>query len=851
MKLHTFTALPTTPPRLEPLLDLANNMWFSWNWEARQLFKRIDEELWLKAHKNPLRVLCDVPQERLEELAQDDDFVSDVLAVHAQFKNYMNNKTWFDEQFGPRKQPTIAYFCCEFGIHESLPIYSGGLGVLAGDHLKSASDLGVPLVAIGFLYRQGYFRQGLNAEGVQQEFYPENDFFSMPVTLVKDDQGRPIILSMDIGGDEVFYQIWNVQVGRVNLYLLDTNLHTNHPRHRDITKRLYDADRDMRLRQEILLGMGGVQALKALGIDPMVYHINEGHSAFLILERLRDLMENKMLTFDEAKEMVWATNIFTTHTPVPAGNERFNCDALKHYLGSFVQKRIGLMWNDFLTLGREDAENHSEDFCLTVLAIKFSSMCNGVAKLHGEVSRDMWKRLFPNIIPSEIPIGHVTNGVHTSTWLSKTFEKLLTRYTQTAYVREISDFNIWRVVDEVPDHELWHAHVERKKALIEYTRERLRFQYKRRGASASELSKVKEVLNPNALTIGFARRFAPYKRGSLFLEDVERVRHLLNNPERPVQIIFAGKAHPADTLGKEIIKRIADIAKMPEFYKSVVFLEDYDLDMARYLVQGVDVWLNNPRRPMEASGTSGMKAAMNGALNVSILDGWWDEAFDGKNGWPIGHAEHYDDLEYQDQMEASLLHRVLEDEVVPLYYKRDEMGIPSGWIGMMKNAIRDCGDGFNAHRMVIDYIRKFYVKAERSFENLSTSKFEAAKELSQWRSKLEKEWEDLEIVEIEAPSQEVIYSGTEVCIKAKVRLGNIKADDLIVEVFYGNLDNDDQIKEPFRQRMSKESTDGTTTTFAVNIPCPQGGRYGYTVRILPGHKNLSESFVPGLIKWAN
>ncbi|MCK5883054.1 MAG: alpha-glucan family phosphorylase [Bacteriovoracaceae bacterium] len=851
MKLHTFTALPTTPPRLAPLLELANNMWFSWNWEARQLFKKINPELWISAHKNPLRVLCDVPQERLEELAEDDSFIAELQAVHSQFTTYMSSKPWFEEQYGPREKSTVAYFCCEFGIHESLPIYSGGLGVLAGDHLKSASDLGVPLVAVGFLYRQGYFRQGLNAEGIQQESYPENDFFSMPVVLEKDEKGRPIILSMDIGGDEVFYQIWKVQVGRVNLYLLDTNLHCNHPRHRDITKRLYEADRDMRLRQEILLGIGGVQALKSLGIEPDAYHINEGHSALLILERLRHLMENKMLSFEEAKEVIWGTNIFTTHTPVPAGNERFHCDAIKHYLGNFVQKRLGLRWEDFLSLGREEPHNHEEDFCLTVLALKFSSMCNGVAKLHGHVSRGMWQNIFPDIPYDEIPIGHVTNGVHSSTWLSSSFEKLFARYSQTSHVREIADFNMWKVVDEVPDHELWHGHVDRKKALIQYVRERLKLQYKKRGASASELSKVKDVLNPNALTIGFARRFAPYKRGAMFFEDVDRIMHLINNADRPVQIIFAGKAHPADQLGKEIIKRIADLAKLPELYRSVVFLEDYDLDMARYLVQGVDVWLNNPRRPMEASGTSGMKAAMNGALNVSILDGWWDEAYNGKNGWPIGHAESYDDLEYQDSMEASLLYRVLEDDVVPLYYSRDEMGIPSGWIEMMKNAIRECGEGFNAHRMVIDYIKNYYVKAEKLNETLTCDDYKGAKDLSKWRCATEKEWEEIEIIEIEAPEQEIIYSGTDVCVKARLRLGEIKADNLIVEVYYGTLDNDDQIKVPIRERMKKESSDGSVTTFSAMIPCPQGGRYGYTVRILPGHRNLAQSFIPGLVKWAN
>ncbi len=850
MKLHTFTALPTTPAKLEPLLELASNMWFSWNWDVRQLFKRLDPDNWEQAKKNPIRMLSDISQKRLEDMAKDDDYINELQAVHASYVKYMTGKTWFEEQFGPREDKTIAYFSCEFGIHESLPIYSGGLGVLAGDHLKSASDLGVPLIAVGFLYRQGYFRQGLNADGMQQEFYPENDKFSMPVHLEKDENGKPILLSLDIGGDEVFYQIWRVDVGRIKLYLLDTNLHCNNTRHRDITKRLYEADRDTRLRQEILLGMGGVQALRALGHSPAVYHINEGHSAFLILERLRDLMENKFLSYDEAKQVVWATNIFTTHTPVPAGNERFDASALKKYLGSFVQKRLGLSWSDFLALGKEKPQDMEEDFCLTVLALNFSSLCNGVAKLHGEISRDMWKELYPEVPINEVPISHITNGVHTRTWLSKSFQQLFLRYMQSAANRELFDFTLWKVVDDVPQAELWHAHLERKKELIEYVRQRLRFQLRRRGASAGEINKMKNVLDPKVLTIGFARRFAPYKRGDLLFRDIERIKEILNDVDMPVQILFAGKAHPADSNGKAIIKTIADIAKTPEFFNRVVFLEDYDLDMARQLVQGVDVWLNNPRRPMEASGTSGMKAAMNGALNLSILDGWWDEAFDGTNGWAIGHGEDYDDKSYQDEVEANLLCRLIKNEVAPLYYDTDEMNIPQGWVEMMKSTIRSCGAGYNAHRMVTDYIKNFYVKAEMLHETLSDNDYTCVKELTSWYQKICTNWEGLEIVEVETPEEEVVYAGSEISITSRVRLGRISPEDVIVEVFHGILDNEDQISIPLRETMEYIKNDGDVATYKVKLPCNQGGRYGYTVRVLPGNENLSHKFIRGLIKWA-
>ena len=850
MKLHTFTALPTTPEKLEPLLKLASNLWFSWNWDARQLFYKMSAKYWEASNKNPLRMLCELPQDILEEFAEDEDYVNEVQAVYLAYKKYMTGKTWFEEQFGPRDNKIVAYFSCEFGIHESLPIYSGGLGVLAGDHLKSASDLGVPLVAVGFLYRQGYFRQGLNADGMQQEFYPENDKFSMPIEVIKDESGKPLIMSMDIGGDEVFYQIWLTKVGRIDLYLLDTNLHCNQPQHRDITKRLYDADRDMRLRQEILLGMGGVQALRALGIDAAAYHINEGHSAFLILERLRELMESKCLTMEQAREVIWATSIFTTHTPVPAGNERFDVNLLKHYLGTFVQKRLGLSWNDFIKLGKEDPDNMEEDFCLTVLALRFSSMANGVARLHGEISRNMWKRLYPEIPINEIPIGHVTNGVHTRTWLSKKCEQLFVRYMQSAYNRELSDFTLWRVVDEIPDTELWHTHMERKKALVEYVRERLRYQLRRRGASAGEINKMKDVLDPKFLTIGFARRFAPYKRGDLIFKNIERIMELITDSKRPVQFIFAGKAHPADARGKAIIKNISDIAKIPELFNRIVFLEDYDIDMARRMVQGVDVWLNNPRRPQEASGTSGMKASINGALNISILDGWWDEAFDGTNGWAIGHGEYYDDEEYQDEVESTLLCRLLKNEVAPLYYDVDEMNIPKGWVEMMKNTIRTCGADFNAHRMVTDYIKEFYIKAEKLRDILEKDDFAEAKSLAAWRKKLVECWKGVEIIEVESPEKEVVHSGDELTIKARIKLGSLSAKDVVVEVFHGIMDNDDRIKQPLRIPMSPVEDIGEITVFSTKLECFQGGRYGYTVRILPGHENLAQEFIPGLVKWA-
>ncbi len=852
MILHTFTALPKTPEKLQPLLEMAGNLWFSWNWDAVRLFASLDNEIWHKSQKNPIKMLCEISQDKLEAAAKDESYIADVDAVYTSFKKYLNSKTWFEEQHGKKDQGTVAYFSCEFGIHESLPIYSGGLGVLAGDHMKSASDLGVPLVGVGFLYRQGYFRQGLNADGIQQEFYPENDWFHMPVTLVKDKiLDRPVLISVQIGPDEIFAQIWKVMVGRNPLYLMDTNIVENHPQHRDITKRLYDSNREMRLKQEILLGIGGVRVLKALGYSPKAYHINEGHSAFLILERIRSLIEERKLTCEEAKEVVWASNIFTTHTPVPAGNERFDVNMLKNFLGGFVQKGLGLSWSQFLELGLEDPSDVNEDFCLTVLALKCSSMANGVARLHGEVSRDMWKNLYPQLPVHEVPIGHITNGVHTKTWLSKNYEQLFARYIETAYVREIADFTIWRLVDKIPDKELWHAHCERKKDLIDYARKRIKFQMKRRGAGAGELQKVESILNPDALTIGFARRFAPYKRGHLFLKQVERLLEICCDPDRPVQFIFAGKAHPADEDGKEIIKTIIEASNDPELSSSIVFLEDYDIDMAKHLVQGVDVWLNNPRRPLEASGTSGMKAAMNGAINLSVLDGWWDEAYDTTNGWSIGGDESYPDLDYQDEVEANLLYHLIEDEVAPLYYNIDEDGYSSGWLKMMKRSIKTCGGVYNANRMVTDYLSNYYLKAEKNHETLLANECAIAKDLAAWRHRLEVSWHDTRIVEVSVPDQKaVIYSGSAVDVFATIHLGTIAPEDVTVEVYHGSIGLDDNLSDTDRHLMQMVESNGTGAyKYRSAIPCSRGGRYGYTVRIIPGHKHLAEMMIPKLIRW--
>jgi starch phosphorylase len=847
MKYCSFTVLPTTPQKLKPLLEIAYNVWFSWNWDARQLFAKLDPNAWMAANKNPLRMLCDLSQEKLEIAAKNEAYVAEVETVYASFKRYMSGKTWFEDQFGKRDNKSIAYFCCEYGLHESLPIYSGGLGILAGDHLKSASDLGVPLVAVGLLYRQGYFRQGMTTDGQQLEFYPENDWFTMPVHLEKDANDKPIVLSMDVGGDEVWYQIWRVNVGRIPLYLLDTNLPVNQPVHRDITKRLYDSDRDTRIRQEILLGLGGIKALKALGHAPSVFHINEGHSAFLLLGRIEQLMNEQFLTFEEAREVVKATSVFTTHTPVPAGNESFHTSLIKKYFSTYVEK-FGLAWPEFMGFGKEKAEENDEKFCLTVLAIKFCNFTNGVSKLHSEVSREMWSSLFPNLPKNEIPIDHITNGVHTNTWLSKTFESLFVRYLQTTHVREISDFTLWKIVPKIPDLDLWNVHMERKRVLVEVIRERLATQLRKRGVASGATSDIENIFDPEALTIGFARRFAPYKRGNLLFRDIERLKKLVSNLDMPVQFIFAGKAHPADVQGKEVLRTVFEISQRTDFSKRIIFMEDYDTDFARFLVQGVDVWLNTPKRPLEASGTSGMKAAMNGVLNLSIPDGWWDEGFNGKNGWSIGTGDNFAS---SDDVDASILYRLLEEDIAPLYYDRDKMGVPHGWITMMKDSISSCGERFNAHRMLTEYIKMYYLKGEEAFRSFSLDSYKKARDISRWRKRMFQHWDKIEIIEVGQPTLETVFSGSQVKIDAKIKLDGIEAENLRVEVYHGALGTENRMKNAYRERMNKIAEENGISQFQAMIPCHHGGHYGYTIRVLPEYPDLSEKFIPGMIKWGN
>ncbi|MDP9383369.1 MAG: alpha-glucan family phosphorylase [Chloroflexota bacterium] len=710
------TTTYSLPSELTRLRELAYNLRWSWNRPAADLFERIDPALWESTNHNPVLLLSTVDPGRLEAVAQDQTYLADLERASQDLEAYLaDDNTWFRREHGDMGDTTIAYFSAEYGLTEALPIYSGGLGVLAADHLKSASDLGVPLVAIGLMYQHGYFRQYLDEGGWQRESYDVNDFEKLPLTLQRDADGNPLLVESPFSDRPVYAHVWRAQVGRVPLYLLDTNVSENRPEDRAITDQLYGGDIETRMRQEIVLGIGGYRALELLGVQPSVYHMNEGHNAFLALERVRSLMESRGLQFVEARRIAAESSVFTTHTPVAAGHDYFPPELVDRYLTEY-REQLGLTRAEFFALGRHEPGNDQEYFCQTILALKMSTHNNGVSELHGHVSRQMWQDLYPGTTVDEVPIGHITNGVHMPSFVAPAVDALCERHVGSGW-RQESPQALRERFERIPAADLWEIRTRQRKDLVAYARERLRAQLERRGVSASEVRSAADALDPDSLTIGFARRFATYKRATLLLRDPERLASILSNADRPVQLVFAGKAHPRDEGGKELIRRIVEMSRQEPFLGRLVFLEDYNIGVARRLVQGADVWLNNPLRPMEASGTSGMKAAANGVLNLSTLDGWWAEAWAASGtlpnppGWAIGQGETYEDKELQDRLEAEALYDLLESGVVPLFYERDEQGLPQRWVERMKSAIYTVSPVYNTDRMLREYTEDFYLPA--------------------------------------------------------------------------------------------------------------------------------------------
>jgi len=849
--LRTFIISPSLPERLTALKEIAYNLRWSWNGDARDIFRRLDAKLWEQCYHNPVALLGKVDQDRLAEVEADESFLAHLDRVHNDLEDYLHKEGWWPRTYGRADGPQVAYFCAEYGINECLPIYSGGLGVLAGDHLKSASELDIPLVGVGLLYQQGYFRQRLNADGWQLELFPRNDFHNMPVQLVRTSHGDPLTVEIDMADHKTKAQTWKIQVGRVPLYLLDTNIASNSPEDRQITAQLYGGDQEMRIRQEIVLSIGGVRMLTALGLAPKVFHINEGHSAFLALERIRILMAEKQATFDEAREAVVASNIFTTHTPVPAGNDAFEARLLEKYFGNYWTQ-LGLDRDTFLGLGRQEPENPDEPLSLTVLALRLSAHRNGVSQLHGQVSRKLWTSVWPGVPAEEVPIASITNGIHTRSWLSDEMAALYDRYLGPGWHEKPADSTAWKGVENIPDTELWRTHARRRERLVAFARRRLHDQLAQHGASASELDAASEVLDPEALTIGFARRFATYKRANLILHDVERLSRLVNNPQRKVQILFAGKAHPQDTPGKELVRQIVHLSRREEFNRSLVFLQDYDVNVARYLVQGVDVWLNTPLRPMEASGTSGMKVAANGGLNLSVLDGWWAEGYDRDVGWAIGSGESYDDLDYQNKVESQALYDLLEKEIVPLFYDRGPDNLPRGWIAKMKAAMGRLAPVFNTNRMVRQYAENFYVAAAGSWDELVKDDMAEARRLSAWTRRLRENFDEvrLESVTDNVDANGGARVGRGFRVEAVVHLGQLAPQDVSVELFFGPLDADGQLSQGQAVQMEKVEEQDGRAKYAVEAPCQRSGMSGYTVRILPHREGAREVLDMGMIRWA-
>jgi starch phosphorylase len=846
--IQKYTVVPKVPPRLKSLLTIARNLWWIWNRNAVALFRRIDADLWEDSSHNPIELLGSLHPDRLSALADDPAFLAHMDSVQEELEQYLASPTWYAKEHGSKVDIRIAYFSAEFGLHESLPLYSGGLGILSGDHMKSSDELGLPLVGVGLCYQQGYYRQYLSSDGWQQELYPDNDFYNMPLSLVRDEEGREVTVEVSILQRRVEARVWKIQIGRVPLYLLDSNLGANDPVDRTITSRLYGGDLDMRIRQEILLGIGGIRALYKLGQEPTVCHMNEGHSAFLALERIRLLMQKAGLTFAEAREVMAAGNTFTTHTPVPAGNDRFPGDMIRSYFRDYVPL-LKISMDAFLGLGRENPDDPREDFCMTVLALKLACHSNGVSQLHGRISRRMWKRMWPALPEREIPISHVTNGVHTHSWLSDEFGRLFERYLGPQWLDDPVNQGVWQRVEEIPDAELWRAKERLRDRLLTFVRRRLKKTLRRHAAPSSKILAADQILDPEVLTLGFARRFATYKRANLILRDLSRLKKILLDKDRPVQLLIAGKAHPHDHPGKEIIRQIAQIAKSDDFQRRVVFIEDYDIDVARHLIQGCDVWLNTPLRPLEASGTSGMKASINGSLNVSILDGWWCEGYTGDNGWAIGNGEEHADRDYQDQTESTMLYDLLEKEVIPLFYRREPDGIPREWIARMKASIRSICPRFNTNRMLEDYAERFYLPAAIHASMLSKENYRAARALASWRDFVREHWHEVSVLAMEADSQKELEIGTSLDLRVRVLLGLFPPEEVSVEVLYGPMDSQGEIIAGEALPLHFIQTEGAVALFRGSIPCKSAGQHGFVVRVLPFRSELSSKFETGKVTW--
>jgi len=846
---HSFEVVADFPKKLEPLRKLASNYRWTWHFETRELFRAVERNLWDLSEHNPAKLLLQLSPERARKLVQDEVFLSKMNSCAKELQDYLEEETWFDKTYPNQgNNTTIAYFCAEFGISEGLPIYSGGLGVLAGDHLKAASDLGIPLVGVGLLYNKGYFRQRLNHDGWQQEVYPQYDYFDFPLELMRSENDEPIRVEVEFPDRTVTCQIWKALVGRISLYLLDSNVLENEVRDQSITDNLYGGDQEMRIRQEMILGIGGMKALKVLGITPTVCHMNEGHAAFLSLERILQFMESEGCSFRVARQVVVAGNVFTTHTIVPAGFDVFNIDLLERYLKKSVEA-VGLPFDTFVKLGRFDPENEGENFNMAVLAMENATYINGVAKLHAKVTREMFSARWAEFSEDEVPVEAITNGIHTPTWTSNAMTNLLNEYLGRNWRREAGDPDVWKNVANIPDEELWSIIENERGHLVRFVRRRLQRDLESRNAVRPDFNLVGSILDPRILTIGFARRFATYKRATLLLNDKERLKSILFHPERPVQIVISGKSHPRDDGGKTLIQELVRFINNDGARTRMVFLEDYDMEVARRLTQGVDLWLNNPRRPMEASGTSGMKVIANGGLNCSILDGWWDEAYDPSLGFAIGDASDTSDTVQQDWHDSRSLYGVLEQEIAPKFYHRVDNGIPSSWIAMIKRSMTELGPYFSTGRMVRDYTQKFYMPSSERFIKLKENKQIAAQEALAWRDRIRTAWSGVKIVTVTDDSHGKTQEGSDFTIYVSVLLGSLSPSEVTVEALMGRVGPNRELFDSTPLAMKFKKTEGRESYYELPFHCEDSGHRGYTIRIVPHHLLVSVKHELPIIAW--
>jgi len=846
---QTYNVTPTLPAPLEPLRDISFNLWWTWEPSARRLFRHLDPALWDRTNHNPVRMLQLSRQGRLEELAQDKAFLRELKQVHDSFRKYCERPdTYGKTGAGKEMQKPVAYFSAEFGFHESVPNYSGGLGILAGDHCKSASDLDLKFVAIGLLYRHGYFRQEIDKDGIQHAINLNQNFHHLPIREVQRN-GANVRIGVRILDREVYAKIWELHVGRINLYLLDTDIPENNAADRLITAELYGGDLEMRMRQEIVLGIGGVKALNALGIEAEVFHMNEGHSAFLALERIRIIIAEKKLDFYSALQVVAAANVFTTHTPVPAGNDSFPREMMRKYFGDFA-KELNIPFDELFTFGQTRV-NATDPFSMTILALRLSRHSNGVSKLHGDVSRSIWKEVWTGVPVYEVPITSITNGIHTKTWMAPEFAELYQKYLGN-WEEHVTEPEFWRGVIDIPDAQLWDTHQKLKLRLIEFIRERVRVRRARIGESPEMVRRANRLLDPEILTVGFARRFATYKRGALLFSDKARLERLLNDRSRPVQFIFAGKSHPQDEGGKALIQQVYQFSREAGMENRIVFLEDYDSYIARRLVQGVDLWLNHPLRPQEASGTSGMKTAPNGGLNLSVLDGWWCEGYNGNNGWAIGSDIESGSVEFQNEVDTNSLYQLLENQIIPLYYAKPDGKLPLAWLQLMRDSIRSVTPVFNTHRMVKEYTERLYIPAAKSHADFAREECVGAVQLSQWKSKIRKDWSEVRINEVEVGNQDRqnIPVGESLQVRARVHLGPVDPQHVRVEAYHGESENGG-IRNPAITILAEGHRNGDGNyIYEGSVPASESGAYAFSIRVVPTHPHLLQSHELRLITWS-